>query len=163
MNKDFRKIIIEIVGKELNKNNFYLVNSSNVHFIYHRKNKSSIEIVQIAKDKYETYITVSVSVAFFNAKKEQTNINYPLFNEFSNGDYDKICVDDCIEKYFLKGNFGNGFHYGDVYLALGRGIVGISPSGNRPTGIRIKKFRKTIYNELCYLIIKRLKKAYIVG
>lgn len=160
MNKDLRKILTETVGKELNNNKFYLVDSSNKHFIYHRKNSSIIEIVQIAKDKYETYITVSVSVAFFNAVKEHTNINYPFLKEFSHGDYDKISVDDCIEKYFLKGNIGDSFHYGDVYLTLGRGLIGVSPNGRKPFGIKVKSFKKTTYSELCNLIIKRLEKAY---
>lgn len=83
-----------------------------------------------------------------------------MFNEYSNGGLEKISVDDCYEKYFLKGNFGNGFHYGDVYLALGSGIIGVKPNNKKPIGFRIKKFKSTTYNKLCDLIIKRLQKAY---
>ena len=160
MNKDLRKLLAEKVGNELKNNGFHLVDSLNKYFIYHRKNNTNIEIIQIGKDKYETCIIVSVSIIFLNVPNELTNINYPVFNEFNNGNIEKINVDDCLEKYFLKGNFGNSFHYGDVYLALGSGIVGVRPGNKKPIGIRVKKFKTTTYNELCDLIIKRLKSAY---
>lgn len=160
MNKNIKKVLIENVGKELNDNQFYLVDSSDNFLVYHRKNDSYIEIVQLGKDKYETFITVSVSIVFLNVAKEKTNINYAFFNEFSNGDFDKINVDDCFDKYFLKGNIGNGFHYGDVYLVLGRGICGISPDTKKISGIRLKKYNSKTYEKTCSLIIKRLKKAY---
>lgn len=76
MDKDFRKLLTEKVGKELNNNHFYLANSTNNFFIYHRNGDSTIEIIQIGQDKYETYITVSVSIVFLNAEKDHTNINF---------------------------------------------------------------------------------------
>ncbi len=135
------------------------VQSSKTYFIYHKNNDSTIEIVQIAKDKYETCLAVSVSIIYINAVEECTNINYPYFNEFCNGDFEKISVDACREKYFLKGNFGNRFHYGNVYLALGSGIVGVKPNNKSPIGFRIKRFKTTTYIKICDLIIKRLQKG----
>lgn len=128
--------------------------------IYHRKNDSCIEIVQIGTDKYETFVSVSVSIAFLHVPNEISNIDYALFHEFHNGNFDKICADDCRDRVTLKGNFGDAFHYGDVYLALGRGIVGVNPDSKKPIGIRLKKYDAETYEELCDLIIKRLKKAY---
>lgn len=160
MNKNFKMALIENVGKELNDNQFYLVDSSDNFLVYHRKNDSYIEIVQLGKDKYETFITVSVSIICLNVAKEKTNINYALFNEFSKGDFGKINADDCYDIYFLKGNIGNAFHYGDVYLVLDRGICGISPDTKKISGIRLKKYNSKTYERTCDLIIKRLKKAY---
>lgn len=125
MNKDLRNILLKKVGAELNKNDFYLVDSSNNYFIYHRKNNTCIEIVQISKDKYETFITVSASVAYLNVTNDVSNINFPMFKEFSGSNYEKINTDDCYKRYILKGNFGNNFHYGDIYFVFGRGIAGI--------------------------------------
>lgn len=160
MDKEFRELLIEKVGKKLNDNNFYLADWANKYFVYHRSGDSTVEIIQIGQDKYETYVTVSASIVFLNTEKEHTNINYPMFDEFNNGNIEKISVDDCHERYYLKGNFGNGFHYGNVYLALGRGIVGVAPNSKKPIGIRIKRYKSTTYNEICDLIIKRLRKAY---
>lgn len=160
MNSNFKNMLIERVATELNYNGFYLVDSSNNYLVYHRKGDLYIEIVQIGKDKYETYVTVSASIVFLHVSEKKTNINYPFFYEFSNGMLDKISVDDCIEKYFLKGNFGNAFHYGDVYLVLGRGICGIAHDAKKPLGIRLKKFNSRTYEKISDIIIKRLKKAY---
>lgn len=137
-----------------------MVDSSNKFFVYHKKNNSNIQIIQIGEDNYEPCLIVSASIVFITHQKELTNINYPIFNEFNNGDNEKISVDDCLDKYILKGNFGKNFHYGDVYLALGSGIVGVRPNTKKPIGIRIKKYKTTAYCELCDLIIKRLDKAY---
>ena len=160
MKKKLRDKLLEKVGYELNRSGFLLAASSSKWMIFHRKNDSYIEIIQIAQDKYETFFSVSVSVAFLNVPSEITNIDYAFFNEFNNGDFKKISTDDCREKFYLKGNFGEAFHYGDVYLALGQGIVGVNPDSKKPIGIRLKKFNSETYDELCDLIIQRLKKAY---
>ena len=160
MKKELRDIILEKVGYELNRKGFLLVDSSSKWMIFHRKNDSYIEIIQIAQDKYESFVSISASIAFLNVPNEITNINHAFFNEFNNGDFEKISTDDCCDKLFLKGNFGEAFHYGDVYLALGRGIVGVDPNSKKPIGIRLKKFNSETYDKLCDLIIQRLKKAY---
>ena len=161
MKKTLRNKVLEKVGDELNCKGFLLVDSSSKWMIFHRKSDSYIEIVQIAQDKYETFFSVSVSIAFFDVPSEITNINYVFFNEFNDGDFKKISTDDCREKFYLKGNFGEAFHYGDVYLALGRGIVGVDPDSKKPIGFRLKKFNSETYEKLCDLIIQRLKKAYL--
>ncbi len=160
MKKELRDKILEKVGYELNRNGFFIADSSSKWMIFHRKNDSYIEIVQIAQDKYETFFSVSVSIAFLDVPSEITNIDYVFFNEFNDGDFKKISTDVCCEKFYLKGNFGEAFHYGDVYLALGRGIVGVGPNAKKPIGIRLKKFNSETYDKLCDLIIQRLKKAY---
>ena len=160
MKKELQKILFEKVGAELNKNNFHLVDSSSKWIVYHRYDVSCIEIIQITQDKYESFFNVSASIAFLDVTNETTNINHAFFNEFNNGNFEKISTDDCRDKLFLKGNFGDSFHYGDVYLALGQGIVGIEPDSKKPIGIRLKKFNTKTYEELCNLIIKRLKGAY---
>ena len=160
MKKELRDKILEKVGNELYHNSFRLVDSSSKWMIFHQKNDSYIEIIQIAQDKYESFVSISASIAFLNVPNEITNINHTFFNEFNNGDFEKISTDDCCDKLFLKGNFGNAFHYGDVYLALGQGIVGIDIASKKPIGIRLKKYNSETYNKLCDLIVKRLQKAY---
>ncbi len=160
MNKKLRAIILEKVGNELKDKGFCLADSSNKYLVFHRISASCIEIIQIGKDKYETCLIVSASIVFLNVSDELSNINYPMFIEFNSGNIEKICVDDCLEKYFLRGHLGDQFHYGDVYLALGEGLVGVSPKGKKPFGIRLKKYKPTTYSELCDLILKRLSKVY---
>ncbi len=160
MKKELRDKILENVGKELYRNSFHLVDSSSKWMIFHRKNDFYIEIIQIAQDKYESFVSVSVSIAFLKVPNEITNINYAFFNEFNNGNFEKISTDVCRDKLYLKGNFGEAFHYGDVYLALGRGIIGVNPSAKKPIGIRLKKYSSKTYDSLCNLIVKRLQKAY---
>ena len=161
MNKEIRKLILDKLGDELSKNGFFLVDSTREYAVYHKKNNNHIEIIQWAKDKYESYITVSTSIAFLNTNVEKSNINYKWFNEFNNGDFNKINVDDCRKKIFLKGHYGDEFHYGDVYVAFGTGRVGVSPnSKKKPIGFRIKKFKTTTYDELCDLVIKRINNIY---
>lgn len=161
MNKEIRKLLLDKLGDELSKNGFYLVDSTREYAVYHKKNNNHIEIIQWAKDKYESYITVSTSIAFLNTNVEKSNINYKWFNEFNNGDYSKINVDDCLNKYFLKGHFGREFHYGDVYIAIGRGIVGVTHNcQKKPLGFKIKRYKDSTYNELCNLIIKRMNMIY---
>ena len=160
MKKEFQKMLLEKVGTALNTNNFYLVDSSSKWILYHRKTDYCIEIIQIAQDKYESFLNVSASIVFLNVPNKATNVNYAFFNEFYGGNFKKIGIDACRDKFFLKGNLGEEFHYGDIYLALGRGIVGINPDSKKPIGIRIKKFNSETYEQLCNLIIKRLEKAF---
>ena len=160
MKKEFREMLLQKVGTALNTNDFYLADSSSKWMVYHRKTNSCIEIIQIAQDKYESFLNVSVSIVFLNVPNEATNINYAFFNEFYGGNFEKIGIDACRDKLYLKGNFGEEFHYGDIYLALGRGFVGITPDSKKLIGIRIKKFNAETYGQLCDLIIKRLEKAY---
>lgn len=160
MNRQLRTLVLDKVGSELENKGFCLVDSSNTWLVFHRKSLSHIEIIQIGKDKYETCLIVSASIVYLNVSDEMSNINYPMFNEYHDGNIETICVDDCLEKYYLRGHFGNGFHYGNVYLALGRGIVGISPKGKKPLGIKLKKYKDTTYFELCNLVVKRLPCAY---
>ena len=161
MNKEIRKIVFDKLDDELNKKGFYLVDSTNKYAVYHKVNNNYIEIIQWAQDKYESYITISASIAFLNISDEKSNINYKWFNEFNNGDYSKINVDDCQNKYFLKGHFGYEFHYGDVYIAIGRGIVGVThDSKDKPLGFKIKRYKDSTYKDLSNLIIKRISKIY---
>ena len=70
-------------------------------------------------------------------------------------------LDDCFKKYFLKGDFGSEFHYGDVYISIGNGRIGVSPTCHKkPCGIRIKKYKENTYDNLCRKIIKNLCKIY---
>lgn len=160
MKKELQNKISEKVGYELNRKGFLLMDSSSKRMLFHRKSDSHIEIVQISQDKHETFLSVSVSIAFLGVPDKKTNINYAFYNEFNNGDFEKISTDDCREKFYLKGDFGEAFHYGDIYLALGQGIVGTNPTLKKPIGIRLKKYNSETYNKLCDLIIKRLHKAY---
>ena len=161
MKKDIRELLLNKVGKELTDKGFCIADSTRQYAVFHRKNRDCIEIIQWAKDKYESYITISASIVFLNTTEEKSNVNFKWFNEFNNGDYNKINVDDCIKKYYLKGHFGDEFHYSDVYIAIGRGVVGVAHnSNNKPLGIKIKKYKNSTYLDLCNLIIKRLKFVY---
>lgn len=160
MNKKLRTLVLDKVGTELKNHGFCLADFSNQCLVFHRKSLSYMEIIQIGKDKYETCLIVSASIVYLNVSNKMSNINYPMFNECHDGSIETICVDDCLEKCHLRGHFGNGFHYGDVYLVLGRGIVGISPQGKKPLGIKLKKYKDTTYSELCDLVVKRLSTAY---
>ena len=71
MNKEIRKLILDKLGDELSKNGFYLVDSTREYAVYHKKNNNYIEIIQWAKDKYESYITVSTSIVFLNTNVEK--------------------------------------------------------------------------------------------
>ena len=162
MNKEIRKIIFDKLDDELNKKGFCLADSTNKYAVYHKVNNNSIEIIQWAQDKYESYTTVSASIVFLNTSDEKSNINYKWFNDFNNGDYSKINVDDCRNKYFLKGHFGREFHYGDVYVAVGRGIVGVThDSKDKPLGFKIKRYKDSTYTDLSNLIIKRMNRIYL--
>lgn len=173
MNKDFRKLLIEKVGKKLNQKEFYFVDLGYKNIIhFRRKTNSYIEIVQFSKDKYETCITVASSIVFLDEKIENsnlnwrekskiTNINYPFLNEYCDGNIDKISIDECCKRYYLRGTRGNNFHYGDVYWDITLGIIGVSPQREKkPVGFRISKFTDKTYDNLCNLIIKRLPKIY---
>ena len=161
MNKEMRMIILNKLGDELSKNGFYLVDSTSKYAVYHKKDNNYIEIIQWAEDNYESYITISASIVFLNTSDERSNINNKWFNEFNNGDYSKINVDDCVNKYFLKGHFGHEFHHGDVYIAVGRGIVGVTPnSKDKPLGVKIKRYKDSTCIELCNFIIKRINRIY---
>ena len=66
-----------------------------------------------------------------------------------------------MNKYFLKGHFGHEFHHGDVYIAVGRGIVGVTPnSKDKPLGVKIKRYKDSTCIELCNFIIKRINRIY---
>ena len=161
MNNRLRELLQDKVGKELTEKGFSIAASTRQYAVYHRKHKDCIEIIQYAKDKYESFITVSTSIAFLNTVEEKTNINFKWFNEFNNGDFNKINVSDCIRKYYLKGHFGDEFHYGDVYIAIGRGIVGVAHNSNKkPLGFKIRKYKDSTYFDLCNLIIKRMESIY---
>ena len=115
MNKEFKKLLLDKLGEVLINHNFCVANLGGNYCVYHRRNDDYIEIIQLAKDKYKKYISVSTSIAFLDTIEEKSNINYKWFKEFNNGDLDKINVDDCVDKYFLKGNFGDYFYFTDVY------------------------------------------------
>ena len=104
---------------------------------------------------------VSCSIVYLGVDEEESNIHYPTFREFSGGDLTKICVDDCKEKFFLKGHLGKCFYFGDVYLALGRGIVSVSGATKKPLGIRIKKCTEATHEQVAKLILKQLESAYV--
>ena len=53
------------VGKELTEKGFSIAYSTRKYAVYHRRNEDCIEIIQWAKDKYESFITVSTSIVFF--------------------------------------------------------------------------------------------------
>ena len=160
MNKEFKKLLLDKLGDVLINQQFYVADLDSNYCVYHRRNDDYIEIIQWAEDKYKKYITVSTSIAFLDTIEEKSNINYKWFKQFNNGDLDKINVDDCIDKYFLKGNFGDRFYFTDVYLALGRGIVGIGQKEKKPLGIRLKKYSSSTYQEICDSIIKRLPRVF---
>ena len=163
MSKSFKQVLIDIVGRDLENKGFELT-STKCHQgypIYHRKSNRYIEIIQFGKDRYEPKLIVSCSIVYLGVDEEKSNIHYPSFREFSNGDLTKICVDDCREKFFVKGHIGKCFYFGDVYLALGRGIVGVEhDSHSKPLGFKIKRYTDSTYFDLCNLIIKRMNFVY---
>lgn len=162
MRKTFKQLLIDIVGRELESNGFQLTSVKSYHGypIYHRKSNFFIEIIQFGKDRYEPKLIVSCSIVYLDVDEDQSNIHYPSFNQFSDGDLAKICVDDCKEKFFMKGHFGKYFYFGDIYLALGRGIVGVSDGAKKPCGIRIKRLTSQTYEKVAKLIMKRLDLVY---
>ena len=71
MNKKIRETIIEKVGKEVNKNGFFLIELGYKNILhFRRKTNSYIEIIQFSKDKYNTCFTVSSSLVFYDEKIE---------------------------------------------------------------------------------------------
>lgn len=160
MNKEFKKLLLDKLGEVLINKNFYVADLGSNYCVYHRRNDDYIEIIQWAEDKYKKYITISTSIAFLDTIEEKSNINYKWFKEFNNGNLDKINVDDCIDKYFLKGNLGERFFFTDVYLALGQGIVGVGQKEKKPLGIRLKKYSSSTYQDICDLIIRRLPRVF---
>ena len=161
MSKSFKQVLIDIVGGDLESKGFELA-SMKCHQgypIYRRKSNRYIEIIQFGKDRYEPKLIISCSIVYLGVDEEKSNIHYPSFREFSNGDLTKICVDDCREKFFVKGHIGKCFYFGDVYLALGRGIVAVSEETQKPIGIKIKKCRPETYETVAKLIAKRLESA----
>ena len=161
MNEELKHKLLNIVGKELISKGFYLAVNAKKYLIFHRKTESYIEIIQFAKERNETYFLVSSSIVYTKVSSEYSNICYQAFKECNDGDINKISVDDCFKKYFLKGDFGGEFHYGDVYISIGNGRIGVSPTCHKkPCGIRIKKYKENTYDNLCRKIIKNLYKIY---
>ena len=161
MNKTLKEKLLSTVGFELNNKNFNISQSKNNYIVFHRKSEGLIEIIQIQKPTKETYINVLASIVFLNTTKETSNICYPMLEECNLGDINKISVDDCIKKYILKGHYGNDFHYGDVYISFGNGLLGLSPNNDKkPIGIKIKKYNEKTYDNLCKLICKRIDRIY---
>ena len=163
MSKSFKQVLIDILGRDLENKGFELASIKCHHGypIYHRKSDGYIEIIQFGKDSYEPRLIVSCSIVYLGVEEEKSNIHYPSFCEFSSADLTKICVDDCKDKFFLKGHFGKYFYFGDVYLALGRGIVAVSEGTKKPFGIKIKRCKPEMYENVVKLIAKRLESAYI--
>lgn len=163
MSKSFLQVLTNIVGSDLENKGFELASTKCHHGypIYHRRSDSYIEIIQFGKDRYEPRLIVSCSIVYLGVDEEKLNIHYPSFREFSSGDLTKICVDDCKDKFFLKGHFGKCFYFGDVYLALGRGIVAVSEGSKKPFGIKIKRCKPEMYENVVRLISKRLESAHI--
>ena len=163
MSKSFKQTLIDIAGTELESKGFELASVTCYHGypIYHRKSDSYIEIIQFGRDRYQPRLIVSCSIVYLNVDEEKSNIHYPSFREFSGGDLAKICVDDCKDKFFLKGHLGRCFYFGDIYLAFGRGIVGVSEGQKKPFGIKIKKHTPKTQKHVATLILKRLESAYI--
>ena len=162
MSKSFKQVLIDIVGGDLESKGFELA-SMKCHQgypIYRRKSNRYIEIIQFGKDRYEPKLIISCSIVYLGVDEEKSNIHYPSFREFLNGDLTKICVDDCREKFLVKGHIGKCFYFGDVYLALGRGIVAVSEETKKPIGIKIKKCRPETYETVAKLIAKRLESAH---
>ena len=155
MAKSFKQNLIDIVGKELEKQGYVLVAELG-YLVYHYRTENYIHIVQFCKGKYEPFIEVVFTTVFPNEDKEHSNIHYPSFNKFSEGNINKITVDDCVHKHFIKGNYGSKFYYEYVYLALGQGVVGVSDKAKKPFGIRLKKHTEKTYVDVCNLIKKRL-------
>ena len=163
MSKSFKQVLIDVVGSDLEKKGFKIASTKCYHGypIYHRKGDSYIEIIQFGKDRYEQRLIVTCSIVYLGVDDEKSNIHYPSFREFSDEDLDKICVDDCKERFYVKGHIGKCFYFGDLYLAFGRGIVSVSNTAKKPLGIRIKKCRDTTYEQVAKLILKRLDSAYV--
>ena len=46
MNKAFRELLIEKVGKELTEKGFSIADSTHKYAVYHRKHEDCIEIIQ---------------------------------------------------------------------------------------------------------------------
>ncbi|MBR4014291.1 MAG: hypothetical protein IKJ00_08380, partial [Clostridia bacterium] len=61
----------------------------------------------------------------------------------------------------VKGQIGENFYFGDVYLAFGRGIVAVSEGRKKPLGIKIKSCKPEKYENVVRLIAKRLDSAHI--
>ncbi len=162
MSRSFKQVLMDIVGRELESKGFELALCKCYHGypIYHRKSDSYIEIIQFGKDRYEPSIIVSCSIVYLGVDEEKSNIDYPFFREFSGGDLAKISVDDCKDKFFLKGHLREIFYFGDVYLALGCGIVAVSSGAKKPVGIRIKRCSTETYEKVARLIVKRIESAY---
>ena len=124
---------------------------------YYRKSNEYIEMIHMGLTKYKTSYVVSASMVYLNKDEETNNIDYRLFA----GNIEQITPEDCKKKYFMKGSFGTDeFFFRDVYLALGKGIVGVNADGKKPTGIRLQKFNENTYEKVCLKIIKRLPNLY---
>lgn len=161
MGKTFKQNLTDTVGRELERQGYALAPTLG-YLLYRRVGERRIDLVQFLKDKYEPSIEVAVATVF-PGDPVLSNIDYRSLNTFSEGKIEKITVDDCIRKTFLKGHFGHKFYYEDVYLALGSGIVGVKSGGKKPIGIRLKRGGPATYSEVCELIKKRLFQAMTIN
>lgn len=161
MNKQLKEKLSATVGFELINKGFYISLNTNKYILFHRKNELYIEIIQIQKPTTETYINVLASIVFLTTTKEKSNICYPIFEKCNFNNLNDVSVDDCFVKYVLKGHYGNDFHYGDVYLSFGNGLLGVSPNNDKkPFGIKIKRYNDKTYDQVCKLILKKINKIY---
>lgn len=160
MNNQLKEKLLATVGLELTNNGFNISLIINKYILFYKK-KTFIEIIQIQKPTIETYINILALIVFLNTTKENSNICYPMLEQCNSNDLNNISVDDCIKKYILKGLYGNHFHYEDVYISFGNGLLGASPNNDKkPIGIKIKKYNEKTYDNLCQLICKRINIIY---
>ena len=103
MNEELKHKLLNTVGMELISKGFYLVVNAKKYLIFHRKTELYIEILQFAKERNETYFLVSSSIVYTKGSSKYSNLCYQAFKECNDGDINKISVDDCFKKYFLKG------------------------------------------------------------
>ena len=159
MDLTFREILMDIVGGELESRGFVLapVKCHCGYPVYHRRSDAYLEIVQLGRDPNEPSLTVTVSLVYLWADEAHKNL---FKSALSDGDLSKVTADDCREKHLLRGHFGNRFFFGDVYLALGAGVVAVEEGAKKPFGIRVKRYRAAQHEGVAKLIVKRLSKAY---
>lgn len=152
MNKTFKQQLLCKVVPNLNKADFW-----GEFPTYYRKTEGYIEIITFVKDKYQCAYTITASAVNLNKDSQHNNINYNIYCS----DIDKITAHQCKRFYTLTKSCNNEqFRYGDIYLALGMGIVSISPQSKRPLGILLTKQSDKQWDKLCNTINKRLHKIY---
>ncbi len=128
---------------------------------FRREKENCIELISFQTNNYGGSFTVEVSAAFPDGE----NKNFVFWDGLTTDD---LTVWHTDKRYRLKGMYGGGFYYRDVYskyvFGLGRDYLDVSENDNHPSvpkGYKfVQKFNENTADRICKEVNKQLIKAF---